>query len=91
MDNPGHNVQTVTVRVAWREAGMYIVTTVHSCLEFDEKRGICVTYGATNSRLFEASVLYDPNRVYERIKDETDPGFCDQSFIGIREAAHAPR
>lgn len=72
-------------------AGMYVMTTVHSCLEFDDRRGICVTYGATNSRLFEASVLYDPDRVYERIKDEADPGFCDQSFVGIREAAHAPR
>ena len=72
-------------------AGMYVMTTVHSCLDFDEKRGMCLTYGATNSRLFETSVLQDPDRVYERIKDEADPGFCDQSFIGIREAAHEPR
>jgi hypothetical protein len=67
-------------------AGMYILTTVHSCLEYDEKRGICVTYGAANTRLFEASVLSDPDGVYERVKDEADPGFCDQSFIGLRNA-----
>jgi len=72
-------------------AGMYIMTTVHSCLDYDEKRGLCVTYGAANSRLFDASVLSDPDGVYERIKDEADPGFCDQSFIGLREAANKPR
>jgi hypothetical protein len=72
-------------------AGMYILTTVHSCLDYDEKRGICVTYGAANTRLFEASVLTDPDRVYERVRNEADPGFCDQSFIGIRHAAQDPR
>jgi hypothetical protein len=72
-------------------AGMYILTTVHSCLDYDDKRGICVTYGASNSRLFEASVLTDPDGVYERVKDQADPGFCDQSFIGLRHAAQEPR
>ena len=72
-------------------AGMYVMTTVHSCLDFDEKRGICVTYGATSSRLFDSSVLSDPDRVYAKIKDEAEPGFCDQSFIGIQEAAHGAR
>ena len=72
-------------------AGMYIMTTVHSCLDFDEKRGVCVTYGAVNSRLFDSSVLNDPDKVYEKIKDDADPGFCDHSFIGIQEAEHDAR
>ena len=72
-------------------AGMYIMTTVHSCLDFDEKRGVCVTYGAVNSRLFDSSVLYDPDKVYAKIKDDADPGFCDHSFIGIQEAGHDAR
>ncbi len=68
-------------------AGMYVMTTVHSCINFDEKRGICVTYGAVNSRLFDSAVLNDPDKVYEKIKNEADPGFCDHSFIGIQEAS----
>jgi hypothetical protein len=70
-------------------AGMYVMTTVHSCIDFDDKRGICVTYGAVNSRLFDSSVLNDPDKVYEKIKDEADPGFCDHSFIGVQEASHS--
>ncbi len=68
-------------------AGMYIMTTVHSCLNFDEKRGVCIAYGAVMSRHFDASVVYDPDGVYEKIKDNADPGFCDHSFIGTREAS----
>lgn len=68
-------------------AGMYVMTTVHSCINFDEARGICVTYGAVNSRLFDPAVLTDPDAVYEKIKAEADPGFCDHSFIGIQEAS----
>ena len=71
-------------------AGMYVMTTVHSCIDFDEKRGICVTYGAVNARLFDPAVLTDPDRVYDSIKAEADPGFCDHSFIGMREALHSP-
>lgn len=72
-------------------AGMYIMTSVHSCLEFDDKRGICVTYGAIIARHFDASVLYDPDKVYERLKDIADPGFCDHSFFGVKEAAKDAR
>jgi len=70
-------------------AGMYVMTSVHSCLDFDEKRGICITYGAVTSRLFDSSVLNDPDKVYEKIKDEAEPGFCDHSFIGVQEASHS--
>jgi hypothetical protein len=70
-------------------AGMYVMTTVHSCIDFDEKRGICVTYGAVNSRLFDSAVLTEPDKVYDKIKAEADPGFCDHSFVGIQEASHS--
>ena len=72
-------------------AGMYVMTTVHSCLEFDEKRGACIMYGAVNSRVFDSAVLSDPDKVYEKIKNIADPGFCDYSFIGIQEAAAGKR
>jgi hypothetical protein len=68
-------------------AGMYMMTSVYSCLEFDEKRGACTMYGAVNARLFDSAVLAEPDKVYEKIKDQADPGFCDYSFIGIQEAA----
>ncbi len=49
-------------------------------------------YGAVNARLFDSAVKSDPDKVYEKIKDKADPGFCDYSFIGIQEAAgHALR
>lgn len=69
-----------------RMAGMYVLTTVYGCIDRD-KRGICVTYGAMQSRHFDARVLSDPDGVYERLKDSSDPGFCDHSFFGIQEAA----
>ncbi len=72
-------------------AGMYIMTSVHSCLEYDEKRGACVTYGAVHSRLFDTAVLNQPDKVYEKIKHNADPGFCDYSFIGMKEAASSAR
>lgn len=72
-------------------AGMYMMTSVHTCLEYDERQGACVQYGAINSRLFDTAVLYEPDRVFEKIKDSADPGFCDYSFIGIQEAAKGSR
>jgi hypothetical protein len=72
-------------------AGMYVMTSVHSCLEYDEKRGACTIYGAVNARLFGTEVLNEPDKVYEKIKSSADPGFCDYSFIGIQEAASRAR
>jgi hypothetical protein len=69
-----------------RVAGMYLLTTVYGCIERD-KRGVCMTYGAMQSRHFDARVLSDPDAVYESLKDRSDPGFCDHSFFGIQEAA----
>lgn len=69
-------------------AGMYIVTTVYSCLERDERSGVCHTYGAMNARHFDSRVLLDPDKVFEALRESSDPGFCDHSFIGIQEASH---
>lgn len=69
-----------------RIAGMYRLTTVYGCLERD-KHGVCITYGAMQSRHFDSRVLSDPDAVYEALKGSSDPGFCDYSFIGIQEAS----
>ena len=66
-------------------AGMYILTTVYGCIDRD-KRGVCLTYGAMQSRNFDPRVLSDPDAVYEALKDNSDPGFCDHSFL-TQEAA----
>ena len=68
-------------------AGMYVLTTVYGCLDRDARSGTCVTYGATQSRHFDARVLSDPDAVYEALKDSSDPGFCDHSFINVQEAS----
>jgi len=70
--------------------GMYLLTTVYACLERDARTGTCFTYGAMQSRHFNPGVLFDPDAVYERIRDVSEPGFCDHSFIGLREAARKP-
>ena len=67
-------------------AGMYVLTTVYGCIDRN-KRGMCVTYGAMQSRHFDPRVLSDPDAVYEALKSSSDPGFCDHSFVRIREAA----
>jgi hypothetical protein len=68
-------------------AGMYVFTTIHSCLDRDPRSGNCISYGAAQLRHFDARVLTDPDAVYEVLKDNADPGFCDHSFFGIQEAA----
>jgi hypothetical protein len=40
--------------------------------------------------VFDTSVLTNPDYVYERIKKDADPGFCDHSFIST-QAATEPR
>lgn len=69
-----------------RVAGLYVLTTIYGCIDRD-KRGICMTYGAMQSRHFDTRVLSDPDTVYESLRDSSDPGFCDHSFFGIQEAA----
>ena len=67
-------------------AGMYILTTVYGCID-REKGGVCLAYGAMQSRHFDTRVLYDPDTVYEALRDNSDPGFCDHSFINVQEAS----
>ena len=68
-----------------RVAGMYVLTTIYDCIDHD-RHGTCVTYGATQSRHFDARVLSDPDSVYEALRDSSDPGFCDHSFTAVQEA-----
>jgi len=72
-------------------AGMYVLTTVYGCINRDPRSGVCVTYGATQSRHFDPRVLSDPDAVYEALKDSSDPGFCDHSFVNVQEASHKDR
>ena len=67
-------------------AGMYILTTVYGCIDRD-KHGICMTYGAMQSRNFDPRSIRDPDAVYEALKDNSDPGFCDHSFVNVQEAS----
>lgn len=68
-------------------AGMYVLTTVYSCLEEDPRNGTCIRYGAMQSRHFDTRVVSDPDAVFEALRDSSDPGFCDHSFINIQEAS----
>jgi hypothetical protein len=67
-------------------AGMYVQTTIYTCLESDERNGVCIRYGAMQSRHFDTRVTSDPDTVFEALRDNSDPGFCDHSFINIQEA-----
>jgi len=72
-----------------RSGGMYTVTTVYACLGQDPQTGNCINYGAVNARHFDPRVLREPDRVYEELQALAEPGFCDHSFIHLREAANA--
>jgi hypothetical protein len=67
-------------------AGMYVLTTIYNCLESDERKGVCLRYGAMQSRHFDPRVVSEPDAVFEALRDHSDPGFCDHSFINIQEA-----
>jgi len=67
-------------------AGMYVLTTIYTCLESDPRTGVCIRYGAVQSRHFDTRVLSDPDAVYEALRDDSDPGFCDHSFFNVQEA-----
>lgn len=71
--------------------GMYVLTTVYGCLDRDPRSGTCVRYGAMQSRHFDPRVVSDADAVYEALKDNSDPGFCDHSFINIQEASSRNR
>jgi hypothetical protein len=69
-------------------AGMYVLTTVYGCIAHDPKTGVCITYGAMQSRHFDPRVLIDPDAVYEEWKADADVGFCDHSFVNVQEATN---
>jgi len=73
-----------------RSGGLYVVTTIYACLMRDARSDICINYGAVNARHFDSRVLRDPDAVFEELQAHADPGFCDHSFIHLREAAAAP-
>jgi hypothetical protein len=69
-------------------AGLFMVTTVFSCNQREQrtKARRCVSYAATNSRHFDASVLWQPDSVFERFRSHASHGFCDHSFINSAES-----
>lgn len=69
-----------------RSAGLYVVTTVYACLERDARSDMCINYGAVNARHFDSRVLRDPDAVFEELQAHAEPGFCDHSFIHLRNA-----
>jgi len=73
-----------------RIGAMFVVTTIYACLARDAQSGHCINYGAVNARHFDPRVLREPDRVYEELQAQAEPGFCDHSFIHLREAAANP-
>lgn len=73
-----------------RIGAMFVVTTIYACLARDAQGGHCINYGAVNARHFDPRVLREPDRVYEELQAQAEPGFCDHSFIHLREAAANP-
>ncbi len=73
-----------------RSGAMFVVTTIYACLARDAQSGHCINYGAVNARHFDARVLREPDQVYEELQAQAEPGFCDHSFIHLREAAAVP-
>ena len=71
-------------------AGMYLLTTVYGCIDRD-KHGTCMTYGAMQSRNFDVRTISDPDAVYEALRDNAEPGFCDHSFVNVQEATRGDR
>ena len=66
-------------------AGLYMVTTVFGCNERDLRRDArrCISFGAVNSRHFDASVHWQPDQVFERDRHLASHGFCDHSTIAV--------
>jgi len=67
-------------------AGAFRVTTVTGCNERSRRAGprTCVSYGAATALHFDASVLWQPDAVFDRIRHMASHGFCDHSFRGVQ-------
>lgn len=66
-------------------AGVFNVTTVFGCNERDWRTNArrCVSFGAVNSRHFDASVHWQPDEVFERYRHLASHGFCDHSHFTV--------
>ena len=66
-------------------AGIFMVTTVFACNEREQRSNArrCVSFGAVNSRHFDARVLWQPDDVFERYRHLASHGFCDHSAITL--------
>ena len=66
-------------------AGDYMVTTVFGCNERNVRADArkCISFGAVNSRHFDASVHWQPDQVFERDRHLASHGFCDHSTIDV--------
>jgi len=73
-------------------AGMFTVTTVFGCNQRDSHTSTrrCLSYGAVNSRHFDASVHWQPDSVFERYRHLASHGFCDHSFVTSDSPGAAP-
>jgi hypothetical protein len=72
-------------------AGLFMVTRVFGCNRRD-KTGArrCLSYGAVNSRHFDASVHWQPDSVFERYRHLASHGFCDHGFVTSDSPGSAP-
>ena len=68
-------------------AGVFMVTTVFACNEREQRSSArrCVSFGAVNSRHFDASVHWQPDDVFERYRHLANHGFCDHSSTAISD------
>ncbi len=72
-------------------AGLFMVTTVFGCNRRDAvNTRRCISYGAVNSRHFDASVHWQPDRVFERYRHLANHGFCDHGFVTSDSPGSAP-
>ena len=66
-------------------AGVFMVTTVFVCHEREQRSHArrCISFGAVNSRHFDASVHWQPDDVFERYRHLANHGFCDHSSTAV--------
>jgi hypothetical protein len=68
-----------------------MVTTVFGCNRRDDiETRRCLSYGAVNSRHFDASVHWRPDSVFERYRHLANHGFCDHGFVTSDSPGSAP-
>jgi hypothetical protein len=69
----------------------FMVTTVFGCNRRDDvDTRCCLSYGAVNSRHFDASVHWQPDSVFERYRHFANHGYCDHGFVTSDSPGSAP-